>query len=695
MIIHKILVSVAICLPYLISGQSQSFIVRNSTDSSLRIGHASGLQYKSVGASLYPYWVGTLNDYAYRLMLTAVANGITSFRAVLIFEQNNRVADPGALWSDYIWRPLDSLIYQASLLDTRVTVELSGLANWMENVQLDPFSATNYYLWDQLVDFVGNRTNTYSGIKYTEDPTILMFTVLGEVQPSPRSKQAPIFALLQRVAARLRSLDKKHLIGSGGLLHMSSFSGYNDPVTYWKTIYSDPNVDVCMIHVYQDPNKVLLSNGAFAKSEWDNLATYASFCRDLGKPFVVDEFGLNFDAYSRSRGTEYIKYAFDKAFNTSPPISMIQLWNWRAGKTFDVYPREDLLILEIVRDNAATRWGFGDGVKVSPTSSSTSSSTQSSKLSQVIVNNPVVFDSNSFIAEGPALVTDFQSLPQTPNQKVLLTPEGFVLERQFIFTSSQYDTDTITLPADLSDWSMYGIDNGKLICEVMIEAKFPLQPVGHGIKFSVNGKSGRAWTQTNKPVWTNALVLYQWNQIYMRLDPEQSVISEELAAYPSTADQWRNELSDVSTYSISLVHQSGLPAMNGAWKVRNCRLDTVQSVDMLISDALQYPSVKNVTVFKSSTVVVTATVVQASPCQTFVKGNQASSFPDFISESMDPQILLIGVMTNMFAIMLFAISCVIQRRYRRVNQDISSNLSNNKQSVECADSCTSVETRAN
>ena len=65
------------------------WIVRNANDGTLRVGNTLGPAYTSVGVSLYPFWVGNLQDHTRRLMLYAQANGLTSFRCVLLFEQVN------------------------------------------------------------------------------------------------------------------------------------------------------------------------------------------------------------------------------------------------------------------------------------------------------------------------------------------------------------------------------------------------------------------------------------------------------------------------------------------------------------------------------------------------------------------------------------------------------------------------------
>lgn len=45
------------------------FVLRNATDATFRLGFKGGPIYSSIGGSLYPYWVGSVPDYSWRLML--------------------------------------------------------------------------------------------------------------------------------------------------------------------------------------------------------------------------------------------------------------------------------------------------------------------------------------------------------------------------------------------------------------------------------------------------------------------------------------------------------------------------------------------------------------------------------------------------------------------------------------------------
>jgi hypothetical protein len=94
-------------------------------------------------------------------------------------------------------------------------------------------------------------------------------------------------------------------------------------------------------------------------SEWTQLATYSNFCHQLGKPLIIDEFGLQLDRFDRSTVLDYFNYAFESAFKTKPRIPVIQVWNWKPGPTFDLFPGEDDDVIAIIRKYALL-WGFSE-----------------------------------------------------------------------------------------------------------------------------------------------------------------------------------------------------------------------------------------------------------------------------------------------------------------------------------------------
>ena len=416
-------------------------------------------------------------------------------------------------------------------------------------------------MWDQLVDFVTSRINRRTGVAYKNDPAIFAYTVLGEVIPYPRSMQANITALLRRVSTRLQQRDPNHLIGSGGLLHMSSYSGYFDPREYWKDLYGFQHVDFCMIHVYQTPDKVLptTSGGSFQWSEWDNLAKYASFCQTLGKPFIVDEFGLKLDSWTRSTATRYFDYVFKKMRQNGPPIPIVEFWNWGLGPSFDIFISEDATLMELIRSNAV-KWGFPVAQlgQVGPLD-----------IGAGYLGTKVIDFDDSTDIQRIVSATTISSNVLSVSRTTSFKEQGLSsLKMSWSFLTESHETAPVTIPSTALETVNFNSASA-LVCSVKIHSGFPVQPVGHALRFQIQTKSGRVLVQNAAAVFTNFLVLYQWNRVIVRLDSWRDFA---VSSSTFTTSSWYDELSSVRRVVIELIHQPGLKPMTGDLYVDNCRL---------------------------------------------------------------------------------------------------------------------------
>lgn len=291
-------------------------------DRSGNLVHENGAHFQSYGVSLYPFWSYYTQTVSLHQRMSALpAYGLSSVRIVLIFEPIYRKCYKGALYERFVWQAVDRVFEYANQYRLWVTLELSSLINYLESCQRNGYAEKERQEWYNLVDWVVQR--------YQNQTYLWLYTILGEVIPIT-SKQKEIIRLAADVSHYLRRKDPSRLIGSGGLLHMSPLSGYHNPNPYWQDIYRLEHIDVCMIHIYQNITKL-------DTTEWDRLPIYQGFCKKLGKPFIIDEWGFNRDLYSPMEAARYIKYVLKKSYS----YSVLQMWNWKPGKTFDWYPFTD------------------------------------------------------------------------------------------------------------------------------------------------------------------------------------------------------------------------------------------------------------------------------------------------------------------------------------------------------------------
>ena len=104
-----------------------------------------------------------------------------------------------------------------------------------------------------------------TGIKYSDDPGILMIELYGEIPPN--TNDASFF---HNALSYLRSVDHNHLISSGGFLNINYNSGID-----WKSIMMDPDNQVCDLEVYSSGDRNI------------SVPNVSGLCKSLGKPWFL------------------------------------------------------------------------------------------------------------------------------------------------------------------------------------------------------------------------------------------------------------------------------------------------------------------------------------------------------------------------------------------------------------------------
>lgn len=260
----------------------------------------SGNEWTSIGTTLYLFHTSK-NGYHRRIMSDACAKGFSSVRCVLMFEGITSVEN--ILQDDKPWEAVESVLKLGVEMDMAVTVEVvSALLTWIDRKNENPYSEE----FDELFDYVIRRSVS----QFSEYSSLFLVTILNEVLPyrSAGFQSDQMFRRLLKSADLYKTLAPTLLIGSGGLLHMGIKSGgivsfvkvpwLENPVPYWEAVYTAPNIDICMLHIYSTVEKITNNN-----SEWSNVKDYTRFCRINKRAFIVDEFGLKLS---------YVKYPEDK-----------------------------------------------------------------------------------------------------------------------------------------------------------------------------------------------------------------------------------------------------------------------------------------------------------------------------------------------------------------------------------------------
>jgi len=213
-----------------------------------------------------------------------------------------------APYSEAYWRIVDQLIAGARAKGLHIILDLSAYRNMTtQNETHNPYLVD----WKPFLTFVINRVNTVTKVRYGDDPTIAMFALAGEVNPpngtNPLHETTQqINAFFARTAREFKTLDHNQLLSPGGLYQFSWNSGVD-----YKTIFSNPALDVCAVH--SPPT------GADA-------AITAQFCARIHKPWLWEEF---FDP--QGVGDQARAQFFQQTYHAEKQLQAAGIGFWNLG----------------------------------------------------------------------------------------------------------------------------------------------------------------------------------------------------------------------------------------------------------------------------------------------------------------------------------------------------------------------------
>ncbi|MCS6914664.1 MAG: hypothetical protein RMK29_10350 [Myxococcales bacterium] len=138
------------------------------------------------------------------------------------------------------------------------------------------------------------RTNTVTGIRYTEDPTIFAWELMNESVVLTAAGAAARRAWIVEMARYIRARDPNHLIAPG-LLGYATRAERRE----WVAVHQLPEVDYCDSHLYPEAAE----GAALARLIDDALDDRAQLARHvIGKPLLIGEFGFRTDRGPRLHG---------------------------------------------------------------------------------------------------------------------------------------------------------------------------------------------------------------------------------------------------------------------------------------------------------------------------------------------------------------------------------------------------------
>lgn len=187
------------------------------------------------------------------------------------------------------------------------------------------------------------RTNTITGKPYKEDPSIMSWQLANEPRPgndkaTPAQKAAYI-KWIDETAAYIHGLAPRQLVSTGS----EGLAGSAQDSQLFLDAHATPRVDYLTYHLWPknwswfDSKRPDASwNEAIGKS-CDYLRAHVALARTLGKPIVLEEFGLDRDgpSFSVKAGTRWRDRFYKEVFDfvadgaaKGEPIAGFNFWAW-------------------------------------------------------------------------------------------------------------------------------------------------------------------------------------------------------------------------------------------------------------------------------------------------------------------------------------------------------------------------------
>ena len=313
-----------------------------------------GKPYYFAGTNLwYGMYLGSPGETGDRARLLRelddlAALNVKNLRVLAISESSTlkRAVRPAVLQTpqevdETLWKGLDFLLAEMAKRDMKAVLYLNNFWQWSGGMSqyvawfsgkpvVDPDvtgdwnafmdnSAAFYRepkaqeAWRATIKLLVRRKNSINGRRYDNDPTIMSWQLANEPRPGSDANSKPHYDVFVKwtdeTAGYLKKLAPKQLISTGN----EGWMGTGGSRELFQRAHQTRNVDYLTFHMWApnwswfDPkNAEATYQPAMAKIN-DYLEWHTDVARSMGKPIVLEEFGINRDngSFSPEATTAY------------------------------------------------------------------------------------------------------------------------------------------------------------------------------------------------------------------------------------------------------------------------------------------------------------------------------------------------------------------------------------------------------
>jgi mannan endo-1,4-beta-mannosidase len=310
-------------------------------------------------------------------------------------------------FSEEVLGGLDLVLHEMGKRDMKAVVFLSNNWEWsggfqqylIWNGKVPEELKTRKLNWDEQRDVVSqfygcepctaayarqanlllDRVNKYNRKRYAEDPALMAWELANEPRPMRPAAAEAYRRWVADVAALIKSKDRNHLVVVGHEGRMGT-----EDLKLFEEIHADPNIDYLTIHIW--PKNWSWFKGHEIAADFEGVAEktlayveeHLRVAERLGKPLVLEEFGLPRDGHSfdPAAPTTLRDNLYSKVFNvltrhaaSGGPVAGANFWAfggrarpvrgqtfWKEGDDYTGDPPMEEQGLNSVFDGDATTW---------------------------------------------------------------------------------------------------------------------------------------------------------------------------------------------------------------------------------------------------------------------------------------------------------------------------------------------------
>jgi mannan endo-1,4-beta-mannosidase len=199
-------------------------------------------------------------------------------------------------------------------------------------------------IFREYVKKIVTRKNSCNGRQFSEDPTIMSWQLANEPRPGKLGKESErrlpaYYEWINSTAFYIHSLDTNHLVSSGSEGSIGSLAS----AEFYMRAHQTPQINYLTMHLWPfnwkwfDPKRIGATILETESRSLEYLNSHFAYARSLGKPIVLEEFGLGRDGgrilpkTSTTARDRFYRYVYGIVYDSArggAPIAGSNFWAW-------------------------------------------------------------------------------------------------------------------------------------------------------------------------------------------------------------------------------------------------------------------------------------------------------------------------------------------------------------------------------